>query len=82
MAKRNFSKFQSLYNQSMIDISLINNNQLNQFYTIPYGTKSVLFFTIYVFVSDKLFSFLLFKVTSSSSNLLLISDLKLTSSEL
>ena len=41
MAKRNFSKFQSLYNQSMIDISLINNNQLNQFYTIPYGTKTV-----------------------------------------
>ena len=25
MAKRNFSKFQSLYNQSMIDTSLINN---------------------------------------------------------
>ena len=41
MAKRNFSKFQSLYNQSMIDISLINNNQLKQFYTIPYGTKTV-----------------------------------------
>ena len=49
MAKRNFSKFQSLYNQSMIDTSLINNNQLNQFYTIPYGTKSVLFFTIFFF---------------------------------
>ena len=31
MAKRNFSKFQSLYN----------NNQLNQLYTIPYGTKTV-----------------------------------------
>ena len=64
MAKRNFSKFQSLYN----------NNKLKQFYTIPYGTKSVQYYTSC--------SFLLFKVTSSSSNLFLISDLKFTSSEL
>ena len=58
MAKRNFSKFQSLYNQSMIDISLINNNQLKQFYTIPYGTKSVLFFTFFIFTLQSYFFFI------------------------
>ena len=60
MAKRNFSKFQSLYNQSMIDISLINNNQLNQLYTIPYGTKSVLFFTIFFLTLQSYFFFIQF----------------------
>ena len=58
MAKRNFSKFQSLYNQSMIDISLINNNQLSKFYTIPYGTKSVLFFTIFFLTLQSYFFFI------------------------
>ena len=48
MAKRNFSKFQSLYN----------NNQLKQFYTIPYGTKSVLFFTIFFFTLQSYFFFI------------------------
>ena len=60
MAKRNFSKFQSLYNQSMIDTSFINNNQLNQFYTIPYGTKSVLFFTIFFLTLQSYFFFIQF----------------------
>ena len=48
MAKRNFSKFQSLYN----------NNQLKQFYTIPYGTESVLFFTIFFLTLQSDFFFI------------------------